>query len=856
MDVPGSYAVTQPLRHRGMAAPAPHNLQQAAASPLATSQSPCPPMIANKVRLRMIAKRLHMNFSGSISLDAQELFYLVISLARCIDYALSHNDIPERGVLHCLFPIIKQVYQCQNQSDTSLQTAIMALMIAVKNACAKEWFPNSDAKELLDKTNELYSSFCMSVSNTIAGSAQVIIYKILPRFYPQYQFQRVIVSLEAKPGYDVLVADFSIQRNIPPDERICLLVAQMDNLETSSCIINPQHVSFLVNGKGVARRTNSSMDTGPQFPSDITSMLKYGMNILQAIGYFTGNYVIAIAFLSMIATPTAARLEDYVQPVTQTMVSDSDIIEGPSRISLNCPISFKRIKTPVKGRLCNHHQCFDYDNFMELNSRKPSWRCPCCNTSTSCIELRIDQKIVKVLQEVGEDETDIVIFSNGSWKTSFEYRGVNQLHGGKSGKEETSMENGTVASTDVVNLVMEENYLPDRTKSLDRGENGNSELEDRKPFRESNDNLDPLYNSSSANTSLHQSVTCHTASSICPMSLAISDNALGTLESLVPSVLLNPAHADAIPPAENQGTTDFGVSHASVNFNYEPRLSNLSESMPLQSLHARSSISTNEAGRSPIPNIPRIPTITHALPSQTPSSVSLPRLQTATPSRFSSVIGNVQFNELARANYAASTAMRSTALGHHHQSNTAVQQVANLAAANHISTQAPPIHLRGMGAYRGNNQSQRRHSVTNPSSASLSSWVQQPSTNPAHSTLGQSSCNIPLSAQRVAHAHSLTARIPSTREAFLPSLDIGRPLPSVFDHLPDLPIEQNWQPTGRMRGSLTGNAFQAALNHHTVTQTSQAPIPPFSASVSTNEKQPSIANMISCQDSEWMTDFK
>lgn len=192
------------------------------------------------------------------------------------------------------------------------------------------------------------------------------------------------------------------------------------------------------------------------------------------------------------------------------------------------------------------------------------------------------------------------------------------------------MENDTVASADVVNLVMEENYLPDTAKSLDRDENGNSELEDRKPFKESEASLDPLCNSSVANTYMHQAVTCHTESSICPtsMSLVISDNALGTLESLVPSVLLNTAHADAIPLAENQGTTDFGVSQASMNCNYEPRLSNLSDSMPLQSLHVRSSITTNQAGRSLIPNVSRIPTIIQALPSQTPSSVSLPRLQT------------------------------------------------------------------------------------------------------------------------------------------------------------------------------------------------------------------------------------
>jgi E3 SUMO-protein ligase PIAS1 len=30
-------------------------------------------------------------------------------------------------------------------------------------------------------------------------------------------------------------------------------------------------------------------EPGPQFPTDITKMLKYGANIIQAVGYFNGR---------------------------------------------------------------------------------------------------------------------------------------------------------------------------------------------------------------------------------------------------------------------------------------------------------------------------------------------------------------------------------------------------------------------------------------------------------------------------------------------------------------------------------------------------------------------------------------
>jgi len=107
----------------------------------------------------------------------------------------------------------------------------------------------------------------------------------------------------------------------------------------------------------VDKRTNVSMDLGPQFPSDITKMLKYGANIIQAVGYFNANYIIAVAFINNVASFSAPKLDDYTQPIT-VCPADSDVLEGPSRVSLNCPISFKRIKTPIKGRLCKHYQVF------------------------------------------------------------------------------------------------------------------------------------------------------------------------------------------------------------------------------------------------------------------------------------------------------------------------------------------------------------------------------------------------------------------------------------------------------------------------------------------------------------------
>jgi len=81
------------------------------------------------------------------------------------------------------------------------------------------------------------------------------------------------------------MSDFFIERNLSRDEKIRLIVVQKENLDASTCVTSPPHVrfvsllcfdtcnmpmlnqetcavlflSFLVNGKGVDKRTNVSM---------------------------------------------------------------------------------------------------------------------------------------------------------------------------------------------------------------------------------------------------------------------------------------------------------------------------------------------------------------------------------------------------------------------------------------------------------------------------------------------------------------------------------------------------------------------------------------------------------------------
>ncbi|KAL4570735.1 hypothetical protein LXL04_026396 [Taraxacum kok-saghyz] len=387
---------------------------------MSTVQSLSPQEI-NSYRISAVTRRLLDHVRGDKNTTDTEFFNLCLSLARGIDYAVANSDIDGRA--SDLPYLIKQI--CQLKNEPQLLAAIMVLMISVKSACSSGWFDEKEKEELFILSDEMQSSFCSvnvkDMNSNMKNKETTFhptISQIMSRYYPRMNMGHILCLVEAMPGYDSYVTDLHISKTArtSTDDKIYLFVAQIDNIDTSACIISPQHVNFLLNGEGVERRTCIFRDPGPQVPTPVTHMLKYGSNLLQVVGQFNGRYIIIIAFMSVVTNPTSSSIQDYVPLPAAAPDSDNEIIEGPSRISLKCPISFSRIKIPVKGHACKHLQCFDYNNYVSINTSRPQWRCPHCSQSVCFHDIRIDQSMVKVLKEVGEDISHVKISSDGSWE--------------------------------------------------------------------------------------------------------------------------------------------------------------------------------------------------------------------------------------------------------------------------------------------------------------------------------------------------------------------------------------------------------------------------------------------------------
>ncbi|GJU02489.1 E4 SUMO-protein ligase PIAL2-like protein isoform X2 [Tanacetum coccineum] len=319
--------------------------------------------------------------------------------------------------MHALY--LSRYHGADDLNKGSLISSFLSFHVAAHGACKAGWFSEKDNEELHSLANEIANNFS-SAKDMISGESTFhqTVSSVISRFYPGMRMGGVLAFIEATPGYGAYVKDFYMTANAKAsNEKVYLFVARTDTTETSSCIVSPQLVNILLNGKPVEKRTYAHTDPGPQLPTHVTDIVRSGTNLLQALGQFNGKYIILVAFMSVGSNPRCPELPDYVVPAAAASDSDNEIIEGPSRISLNCPISFKRINTPVKGHLCKHLRCFDFENYVDINSRIPSWRCPLCGQSVCFTDIRIDQGMVKVLKEVGENVSHVKLSGDGSWLT-------------------------------------------------------------------------------------------------------------------------------------------------------------------------------------------------------------------------------------------------------------------------------------------------------------------------------------------------------------------------------------------------------------------------------------------------------
>ncbi|GAU45769.1 hypothetical protein TSUD_24330 [Trifolium subterraneum] len=246
------------------------------------------PSILNMHRITTIVDRFTKNFQQGNQCDSVEFTKLCLSLSRGIDFAIANGQTPPPKANKLPWLIKQMNYQRKTDYVPSSLACMMVLIISVKNACKFGWFNKKDSEEILAIVDDIGKMYC-TMGNVITGfdssCYSTVLSTIMEKYYPNMKLGPIIVSNQVNPGYGSSTFDFHITKNnFQPDKKVWLLVAETDNIETSACLISPKEVNFLVNGQAVDMRTMPQMDRGPQMPTCVNGMLKFGTNLVQAVG--------------------------------------------------------------------------------------------------------------------------------------------------------------------------------------------------------------------------------------------------------------------------------------------------------------------------------------------------------------------------------------------------------------------------------------------------------------------------------------------------------------------------------------------------------------------------------------------
>lgn len=90
-------------------------------------------------------------------------------------------------------------------------------------------------------------------------------------------------------------------------------------------------------------------------------------------------------------------------------IQDDDIqIQSKDTISLLDPVTYTRIRIPVRSRQCRHAQCFDLYTYLEMNRNIPTWTCGICGVRVELKDLVVDCFFKEILQVITDEEVEYV----------------------------------------------------------------------------------------------------------------------------------------------------------------------------------------------------------------------------------------------------------------------------------------------------------------------------------------------------------------------------------------------------------------------------------------------------------------
>lgn len=96
--------------------------------------------------------------------------------------------------------------------------------------------------------------------------------------------------------------------------------------------------------------------------------------------------------------------------------NDPDVVATSQVLSLKCPLSYTRLRTPCRSTFCSHIQCFDANSYLQLQEQGPQWVCPICNKSAPFENLAVDEYVRDILENTSDSQEQVTIEPDGEWR--------------------------------------------------------------------------------------------------------------------------------------------------------------------------------------------------------------------------------------------------------------------------------------------------------------------------------------------------------------------------------------------------------------------------------------------------------
>lgn len=109
---------------------------------------------------------------------------------------------------------------------------------------------------------------------------------------------------------------------------------------------------------------------------------------------------------------------EILSQIQASIPEDDDIVAGPQKMSLKCPLSFMRINTPCRSEKCIHRQCFDATSWFSVMEQTTTYLCPICEHVLDWKELIIDGSFDDILKACPDSVEDVMVEADGEWHTN------------------------------------------------------------------------------------------------------------------------------------------------------------------------------------------------------------------------------------------------------------------------------------------------------------------------------------------------------------------------------------------------------------------------------------------------------